>query len=103
VDIAVSVVTMAMTVLLGVAAAFMGLGSVAFLDYCPPETCSAEGAINSVLGALALAGLVTLAGILITVIRLTMRKLAWPFAVGTLVACVVILGGGVVAYSVAVS
>jgi hypothetical protein len=42
-DLWVSIGALVLTVLFGMVAAVMGLFSLAFLDYCPPESCSAEG------------------------------------------------------------
>jgi hypothetical protein len=52
--------------------------------------------------ALLVAGLVGIIGLIITVVQLVRRKLAWPFAVATLVACAVVLMGGAVGYAAAV-
>src|ERR1700694_434581 len=95
-DLWVSITALTLTVLLGVGAAVTGLFSLAFLDYCPPESCSADGAVTAVATALLIAALVGTAGLIITIVRLTRRKPAWPFAVATLVACtVVVLIGGI--------
>ena len=45
-DLAVSVTALVATMLLGGGAAVFGLFSLVFLDYCPPESCSAEGAVQ---------------------------------------------------------
>jgi hypothetical protein len=96
VDITASIILLVLTVLLGVVAAFFGLFSLAFLDYCPPETCSVEGAVTAVLASLAVAGAVGIGGLVVTIIRLTRRRVAWPFALVTLGACtLVLLIGGV--------
>jgi hypothetical protein len=72
------------------------------LDSCPPETCSAEGAATAIGTALVGATVVGPAGLVVTVVQLVRRKLAWPFAVGTLVLCGAICVAGVVGYFVAV-
>lgn len=97
-----SIIVMVVTVLLGAASAFLGLMSVAFLDYCPPVTCSAEGAVGAVMAAVGIAAVVAVAGIVVTIVQLVRRKLAWPFAVGTLAVVGVILALGVVGYGAAV-
>lgn len=102
-DVTVSVVVMVVTVLGVGAGAFMGLFSVAFLDHCPPATCSADGAVTASLSAVVIAGLVAAAGIVTTIVRLATRKAAWPFAVGTLVLCVGVFLLGAIAYMAAVS
>ena len=77
-----------MAALVGGCAAVMGLFLLAFLDSRPPESCSADRAVTAIFTALAVA--------------LVRRKLAWPFAGGTLVLCGVICGVGLVGYFVAV-
>jgi lysylphosphatidylglycerol synthetase-like protein (DUF2156 family) len=101
-DLAVSIGALILTVVFGGAAAVMGLFSLAFLDYCPPESCSAEGAATAVGTALMAAFAIGVAGLVVTVIQLYRRKPGWPFAVATFVLCAlaVVLGG--VGYAVAV-
>ena len=83
-------------------AAALGLFSLAFLDYCPPESCSAEGAATAVGTALFIAFAIGVVGLVVTVVQLFRRKRGWPFAVATLVLCAlaVVLGG--VGYAMAV-
>ncbi len=101
-DLAVSIGALIFTVVLGVVAAAMGLFSLAFLDYCPPESCSAEGAATAVGTALLAAFASGVVGLVVTVIQLYRRKPGWPFAVATFVLCAlaVVLGG--VGYAMAV-
>lgn len=101
-DVTISIIVLVFTALLGVGAVFMGIFSLAFLDYCPPATCSVEGAVTAVMGALAVAALVGLAGMIVTIVHLVRHKTAWPFAVGTLGLCLVVLFFGGMAYSAAV-
>ncbi|BBY64653.1 hypothetical protein [Mycolicibacterium helvum] len=101
-DLTISIILMVLTVLMGACGAFLGLFMLAFLDYCPPATCSVEGAVTSVLSAVAIAALVVVAGSIVTIVALARRKRAWPFAVGTLVLCLAALFFGGVAFSVAV-
>lgn len=102
-DLTVSVLLILATVLTVGAGAVMGVFLVAFLDHCPPPRCSAEGAISASMTTVAVAVLVGLAGIVATIIRLSRRKRAWPFAVGTLAACVAVFFVGALAYNAAVS
>lgn len=90
-----------MTVLVGAVGAVGGLFSLAFLDYCPPESCSADGAAKAVLGSVLIAALVGLAGLTVTIIRLARRKPGWPFAIATFCTCAVVLCAGLVGYIVA--
>src|SRR5215211_7702559 len=101
-DIAVSIGALILTVAFGVVAAAMGLFLLAFLDYCPPESCSAEGAVTAVGTALFAAFAIGVVGLVVTVIQLYRRKPGWPFAVATFVLCAlaVVLGG--VGYTMAV-
>lgn len=94
-DIAISITALVLTAALGAIAAFFGVFSLAFLDSCPPATCSAEGAVNAVLTSLLVAGGIGVVGLVVTVVQLVRRKTGWPFAVATLVLCVaaVVLGG----------
>jgi hypothetical protein len=101
-DLTISIIALVLTVLVGAGAAVMGLFLLAFLDYCPPETCSVDGAVTAVGTALMIAFVVALVGLVVTIVQLVRRKLAWPFAVGTLVLCGVICLFGGVGYFAAV-
>jgi hypothetical protein len=101
-DLAVSIGALILTVLFGGGAAVMGLFSLAFLDSCPPESCSAEGAATAVWTALLAAFAIGVLGLVLTVIRLYRRKPGWPVAVATFVLCAVAVVFGVVGYVVAV-
>ena len=52
--------------------------------------------------ALGVAALVGLAGMIVTIVSLVRHKTAWPYAVGTLGLCLVVLFFGGMAYSAAV-
>lgn len=101
-DLTVSLIILALTVLLGAAAAFFGLLSLAFLDNCAPATCSAEGAVTAVLVSLIAAGGSGLVGLVLTIIRLTRRNVAWPYALVTLGVCTLVLVAGGVGFITAV-
>ena len=94
-DLAVSIGAFIFAVVLGVVAAAMGLFSLAFLDYRPPASCSAEGVATAVGTALLAAFAIGVVGLVVTVIQLNRRKAGWPFAVATFVLCAlaVVLGG----------
>ena len=85
------------------AGAVMGFFSLAFLDYCPPATCSADGAVTAVMATIAAAAGVVLTGLILTITRLGTRKTAWPFAVGALAVLVAVFLLGAMAYTAAVS
>ena len=101
-DITISIIVLVCTALLGVAAVFFGIFSLAFLDYCPPATCSAEGAATAVMTALAIAAAVGLAGMIVTIVMMARHKRSWPYAVGTLALCLIVLFFGGLGYSAAV-
>lgn len=82
--------------------ALMALFSLAFLDHCPPGSCSVEGAVTAAMMAVVIAGFVAVAGIITTIVRLATRTRAWPFALGTLALCVGVFFLGGVAYTLAV-
>jgi len=89
-DLWISVAALTLTVLVGAVGAAGGLFSLAFLDYCPPDSCTADGAATAVLGSVLIAALVGLAGLTVTIIRLVRRKPGWPFAIATLCTCRVV-------------
>jgi hypothetical protein len=101
-DLVISIVALIFTLILGVVAAVFGLFSLAFLDHCPPESCSAENAFTAVATALFIAAVIGVIGLVVTIVRLRARRPGWPFAIATLVLCTVafILGG--VGYALAV-
>jgi len=91
-----------LTVLLGAAAAFFGLFSLAFLDHCPPATCSVDGAVNAVFTSLLIAGGIGVVGVGLTVVALVWRKPGWPFALATFALCALAVFLGGVGYTAAV-
>lgn len=101
-DVTISILLMIMTVLVGGVGAVMGLMSVAFLDYCPPESCSVNGAVTTAMMTVGIAALIVLTGVILTISRLVARKPGWPFALGTLAACLGVFFLGAVAYTAVV-
>ena len=101
-DLWISIGVLILTVVFGVVAATMGLFSLAFLDYCPPESCSADGAATAVITAVLAGSGVGVVGLAVTVIRLFRRKPGWPFAVATFALCAVAMALGGVGYAIAV-
>ena len=102
-DIATSIVVLVLTALMIAAAAVLGLFSLAFLDHCPPETCSEQGAVNAVFNAVIAAIGIGAVGLVVTVVQLVRRKRGWPIAVVTLLLCGLAFALGGVGYSMAVS
>jgi len=101
-DLAISITALIITVLLGAVAAVFGLFSLAFLDHCPPESCSVDGAVTAVGTALLVAFAVGVVGVVATVVQLFRRKRGWPFAVATLALCLLAVFLGGVGYATAV-
>lgn len=101
-DRVVSILVLVLAALTVAAGAFLGLMLLAFLDYCPEQSCSADGAVISVLTAVGLAVAAGVTGLVFTSLRLSRRQIGWPFAAGTLVLCTLILGGGLIGYQAAV-
>lgn len=101
-DLTVSVIAMVLTAVGWAGAAFLGLMMMAFTDHCPPATCSIEGAVTAIMTGLAVATLVAVTGIVLTIVALIRRKRAWPVAVGTLVVCAAACVLGILGYITAV-
>ncbi len=102
-DLAVSIIALVATVFMIAGAAVLGLFSLAFLDYCPPATCSPESAVSAVGTAMLIAFGIAAVGLIVTVVQLVRRKRAWPFAVATLVLCAMTFFFGGLAYNMAVT
>jgi hypothetical protein len=81
---------------------FFGVFSVAFLDDCSPPRCRADDAWLAVGSALIAAVVLGLLGLVVTIVRLTRRRAAWPFASMALLLVVLALAAGVVGYVAAV-
>jgi hypothetical protein len=101
-DLTISIGALVLTVGFGVVAAAAGLFSLAFLDNCPPQSCSADGAATAVGTALLAALAIGILGLVVTVVQLYRRKPGWPFAVATFVLCALAVALGAVGYAVAV-
>jgi hypothetical protein len=101
-DIAASITVLVLTAFMIAAGAVFGLFSLAFPDYCPPATCSEQGAVNAVGTALFAAAGIGVLGLTGTVVQLFRRKRGWPFAVATFAMCLIAFFFGGVGYSMAV-
>lgn len=99
----ISIVVLVLTVAMGAAATVFGVFSLAFLDHCPPETCSVDGAVSAVFTALLVAAGVGVLGLVLTVVALVRRATAWPYALTTFALCALTLFLGAVGYAAAVS
>ncbi|MGI9126337.1 MAG: hypothetical protein ACR2JM_16565 [Mycobacterium sp.] len=101
-DATISIIVLVVTVLGSAGGALMSFLMLAFLDYCPPETCSVNGAVSAAAATVGAVAVIAVTGLVLTISRLSARKTAWPFAVGTLAACVVAFLAGFLAYNAAV-
>ncbi|MGV0606716.1 hypothetical protein [Mycolicibacterium sp. XJ1904] len=101
-DIAASIVALVMTAAMIVVGAVFGLFSLAFLDHCPPESCSEAGAVGAIINALLIAAAIGVAGLIVTVVQLVRRERGWPFALGTFGLCLATLIVGGFFYTLAV-
>ncbi|MFP5072492.1 hypothetical protein ACLFMI_22850 [Pseudonocardia nantongensis] len=97
-DVALSGCALALTGMLIALGMFGGVFLVAFLDYCPPKTCSSSQILVSVAGSLAVAVAAGIAGLAMTVLRIVERRISWPFAVIALVITVVAIAFGALDY-----
>jgi len=101
-DRVISILVIVAIPFVGAAAGFLGIFMLAFLDNCPSETCSAEHAALSVWTAIGVTVCIAVVGIILTIVRLVRQRLAWPFAVGTLLLCGAVGVVGVVGFLIAV-
>ncbi|WP_099023250.1 hypothetical protein [Mycolicibacterium palauense] len=101
-DLAASIALLVLTLVAWGLAAFFGIFMVAFLDHCPPTTCSIDGAVTAVGTTLLAAAAIAVTGSVVTIVRLVRRRTGWPVALVTLGLCVLayLLGG--LAYGAAV-
>lgn len=87
-DLAATVSLLVISVLAAFFGAIMLLFSVAFIDHCPPETCSLDAAWLSMNAGQAFMLLSLVVGIALSIWRLVKRKIAWRIALTTLVAVI---------------
>ena len=99
----VSILVLVAAVITVGAGAVMGVISLAFLDHCPPESCSVDAAVTAVTTTIVVAALAGVVGLVLTVIRLRTRAVSWPFAVGTLALVIAVLFVGALVYTKAVN
>jgi hypothetical protein len=84
------------------AAAGMEFFAMAFTDYCPAQTCSADRASMSIVIAVLAAAILIVIGAVVAIVRIVRRRLGWPFAVAALVLSIAAEVLGFVGYVVAV-
>jgi uncharacterized BrkB/YihY/UPF0761 family membrane protein len=76
-DVAATSTLLVVTVAAVALATLLQLFSIAFIDYCPPETCDSTAGVVSQLVVFGAMGLVALAAVVIGVVRLVRRRRAW--------------------------
>ena len=101
-DIALSIVLLVLAGSAFGVGAFVAVFSLAFLDYCPPETCSSDGAAAAQIGGGFVIALLALVGTVATIILLALRRRGWWVALLTLVVTILGWVGAFVLYAVAV-
>lgn len=84
-DVTLSGTALALAGILVALGVFGAVFLVAFLDHCPPRTCSSSQLFVSVGCSLVVAVAAGVAGLAMTVLRVVERRISWPFAVATLV------------------
>ncbi|MGN6125964.1 MAG: hypothetical protein ACTHON_05325 [Humibacter sp.] len=86
-DIVLSIVVWVMTgALIGIAT-FVALFGLAFIDYCPPASCSANGALLSLMVAGVASVVVALAGLAGGLVLIVQHRISWWVTVGAFVLC----------------
>lgn len=101
-DLAISITALLLTVAMVATAAVLGLFSLAFLDHCPPESCSEQGAVDAVFDAVLIAAFIGVGGLVATIVQLTRRRRGWPWAAATFGLCLLTLVVGGIALNSAV-
>lgn len=101
-DVALAGSALALSGMLIALGVFGGVFLVAFLDYCPPTTCSSSRVLVSVSCAVVVAVAAGIAGSAITVLRIVERRISWPFAIVTLVVVGTAIAVGAVDYTSAI-
>lgn len=103
VDLGISITAMVLTLAFGAIALVAGLFMLAIADKCPPAICSGDDAMTVVGITLLISAVIGVAGFAVTIVQLVRRKLAWPYAVGMFILCVITCVVGVYAYGGAVN
>src|ERR1700730_2389209 len=82
-DVVLSTVLLVISAISWATAAGMEFFAMAFTDYCPAETCSADRAFLSIAVGLSAAAALFVIGAVLAIIRNIRRRLGWAFAGGT--------------------
>jgi hypothetical protein len=100
-DVALSVVFLVLATLVGIVGSFLAFVSLAFVDDCPPESCSVDGVVNAQFAAVLVVVLVGIVGLIATIVLLAARRRAWWVALLTLVLIVLALVAGWIGVTIA--
>jgi uncharacterized membrane protein len=76
-DIALSVFLLLLAAVVGVVGTILAFVSIAFIDNCPPETCSVDGAVGAQFTAALVVILAFVAGLIATIVALATRRRGW--------------------------
>ena len=101
-DIALSILLLILTALIGVFGALLATVTFATLGTCVGD-CSLDGATSALVLAGAAAVIVVAAGVIGTVVALVHRRSAWWVALLTLIGVILVWVAGFLLYGVAVS
>jgi hypothetical protein len=87
-DIILSVIIWLITgAFIGISA-FISIVSLAFVDYCPPQSCSSEAAFSCLFAAGVASLVVAIAGLIGGLVRMFQGRTSWWMTVGAFVLCV---------------
>ena len=101
-DIALSVFLLVLAATVGIVGGILAFFSIAFIDNCPPETCSADGAVSAQFTAALVVILAFVVGLIATIVALASRRRGWWVALLTVVIILIIWVLGFVGYFAAV-
>jgi uncharacterized BrkB/YihY/UPF0761 family membrane protein len=87
-DVVLTIILLVATMGILLFSAFFDLFAVAFTDYCPAP-CHAGTGIAVVFTAWICTAVVAVLGTVLSIVRLTRRRRAWWFALGTMVLVII--------------
>ncbi|MGB6209375.1 hypothetical protein [Mycobacterium sp.] len=101
-DVVATTVLLVLGAFVWAGAACMELFVMAFTDYCPAQTCSADRAFTSITVGLSAAAALVVLGAVVAILRIVRRRSGWPFAAAALVLSIAAEVLGLVGYVAAV-
>ncbi len=102
IDIAASITLLVVAWALFAVYAVIGLFLLAFIDYCPPESCSTDDAFDALAIAGAAIGAALLALSVLAVVRMVRRRRSWWVGAVGVLAVLAGAAAGIVGYGAAV-